>query len=97
MHTQKITFIFNILVLLAFSASAQKKIVPEWSKGVVWYQIFPERFSNGDKTNDPKVTDQNGAFPFDDTSAFEIHPWTSDWYQLQPYEQVNGKNVGFNI
>ncbi|HEU5139535.1 MAG TPA: alpha-glycosidase [Bacillales bacterium] len=27
---------------------------PEWVKDTVWYQIFPERFANGDPTNDPK-------------------------------------------
>ena len=26
---------------------------PDWVKKTVWYQIFPERFHNGDKTNDP--------------------------------------------
>lgn len=26
--------------------------VPEWSKGVIQYQIMPDRFRNGDKTND---------------------------------------------
>ena len=44
-----------------------------------------------------KASDQNGAYPFDDTSAFQIHPWTSDWYQLQPYEQQNGKDIYYNI
>lgn len=29
---------------------------PEWVKNTVWYQIFPERFANGDKTNDPENT-----------------------------------------
>ncbi|MGX7350856.1 neopullulanase [Enterococcus canis] len=29
---------------------------PEWVKETVWYQIFPERFANGDTTNDPKGT-----------------------------------------
>lgn len=29
---------------------------PEWVKGTVWYQIFPERFANGDPTNDPEGT-----------------------------------------
>ncbi len=29
---------------------------PEWVKETVWYQIFPERFANGDKTNDPEGT-----------------------------------------
>ncbi|MFW7432561.1 glycoside hydrolase family 13 protein [Vagococcus carniphilus] len=29
---------------------------PEWVKETVWYQIFPERFANGDKSNDPEGT-----------------------------------------
>lgn len=28
--------------------------VPEWIESAIFYQIFPERFENGDKTNDPK-------------------------------------------
>ncbi|MFZ4907727.1 glycoside hydrolase family 13 protein [Enterococcus thailandicus] len=30
--------------------------VPEWVKETVWYQIFPERFANGDTNNDPENT-----------------------------------------
>ena len=26
---------------------------PAWLKDIVWYQIFPERFANGDKSDDP--------------------------------------------
>ncbi len=26
---------------------------PDWVKDTIWYQIFPERFANGDRTNDP--------------------------------------------
>ncbi|KRN22006.1 glycoside hydrolase family 13 protein [Lacticaseibacillus camelliae] len=29
---------------------------PDWAKETVWYQIFPERFANGDKHNDPEGT-----------------------------------------
>ena len=29
---------------------------PAWVKETVWYQIFPERFANGDVTNDPTGT-----------------------------------------
>ncbi len=29
---------------------------PDWAKRVVWYQIFPERFANGDPSNDPPRT-----------------------------------------
>jgi len=30
--------------------------IPEWSKGRIYYQIFPDRFRNGDTYNDPKGT-----------------------------------------
>lgn len=29
---------------------------PDWAKKAVWYQIFPERFRNGDASNDPATT-----------------------------------------
>jgi glycosidase len=29
---------------------------PDWAQRAVWYQIFPERFRNGDKANDPPNT-----------------------------------------
>ena len=31
----------------------ERSLVPNWAKGIVWYQIFPERFDNGDISNDP--------------------------------------------
>ncbi|MEI2663542.1 alpha-glycosidase [Rossellomorea sp. LJF3] len=37
---------------------------PEWVKDTVWYQIFPERFANGNTENDPEGTlDWNSAEP----------------------------------
>ena len=35
--------------------------VPEWARGAVIYQIFPERFANGDPDNDP-----DGVVPWDE-------------------------------
>ncbi|MTI49207.1 MAG: alpha-glycosidase [Firmicutes bacterium] len=37
--------------------------VPEWVKDAVFYQIFPERFYNGDKTNDPEDITEWGIEP----------------------------------
>lgn len=70
---------------------------PAWAKGIVWYQIFPERFRNGDPSNDPKLKDIDGSWPHDGTSPWQVHPWTSDWYELQPYEKQNGKDIWFNL
>lgn len=30
--------------------------VPDWIRNTVWYQILPDRFFNGDKSNDPQNT-----------------------------------------
>jgi glycosidase len=52
--------------------------VPAWARDVVYYYIFPERFRNGDKRNDPKP----GPRTFHDRSV-EVHahwldkPWKS--------------------
>lgn len=73
------------------------EFVPQWAKKIVWYQIFPERFRNGDKSNDPTLRDIEGAYPHDITSPWQIHPWTSDWYELQPYEKENGQSIWFNL
>lgn len=48
---------------------------PDWAKGAVWYQIFPERFRNADPNNDPHG---RGVFQM---------PWTADWYETQPGEE----------
>ena len=74
-----------------------KDFVPDWAKKAVWYQIFPERFRNGDPRNDPSLADIEGAFPFDQKSPWQIHPWTSDWYAMQPYERANGKDIWFQL
>ncbi|HET7062828.1 MAG TPA: glycoside hydrolase family 13 protein [Rudaea sp.] len=50
--------------------------VPEWARDAVFYYIFPERFRNGDRRNDPKP----GPNTFHDKSV-EVHrnwldkPW----------------------
>lgn len=94
--------LLSILFTLSLSQSMdktmnEKSFVPEWAKSAVWYQIFPERFRNGDTANDPKVENIKGAWPQDAESPWEIHPWNSDWYELQPYEKLNGKDIWFNI
>ena len=89
---------FSIALGISNSLIAQNKTesVPEWAKKVVWYQIFPERFSNGDKTNDPAAIDMKGAWPYSTPSDWQIHPWTSDWYKLQPWEIGTGHDFYWN-
>ncbi len=41
----------------------QQSFVPDWAKDAVFYQIFPERFANGDTRNDPPHTEPWGGVP----------------------------------
>jgi cyclomaltodextrinase / maltogenic alpha-amylase / neopullulanase len=84
-------------IKISHSLKREKDFVPAWAKKVIWYQIFPERFRNGDSGNDPKIENLKGSWPHDSTSPWQIHPWTSDWYELQPYEKENGKDIWYNL
>ena len=82
------------LVISGIAGGAQQasvEFVPQWAKSAVWYQIFPERFRNGDPGNDPTVADIAGADPMQPPKQWRVHPWGSDWYRLQDYEIANGE------
>jgi cyclomaltodextrinase / maltogenic alpha-amylase / neopullulanase len=70
--------------------------VPGWAKDAIWYQIFPERFANGDKNNDPTPHDMEGAWPYKTPDGWKISLWTSDWYKLQPWEKADGHDFYWN-
>jgi cyclomaltodextrinase / maltogenic alpha-amylase / neopullulanase len=55
---------------------------PEWAKHVVWYQIFPDRFRNGDTSND--------------VLGSHTPPWTSDWFKPLPWEHGDFYSNVFN-
>lgn len=59
---------------------------PQWAKGAVFYQIFPDRFCNGDPDNDVK----------DREYAFNGHPsiHVKDWNQT-PKEYMEIFNLDF--
>jgi glycosidase len=54
---------------------------PDWAKHAVWYQVFPERFRNGDPSNDPG-----------DKEYERLVRWTSDWWKVQPGEAPGDEN-----
>lgn len=58
---------------------------PEWSKKAVWYQIFAERFRNGDPSNDPTKEDIVGSYPGYIPENWSITPWTQDWFKPDAY------------
>ncbi len=64
---------------------------PEWSKHAIWYQIFVERFYNGDKKNDPTL--ENVQIPGETNypADWKITPWTQNWFGRQQWEKNLGK------
>ena len=59
--------------------------VPTWAKEAIWYQIFVERFRNGDPSNDPTPTDMAGSYPDKLPANWKITPWGHDWYSHEPW------------
>ena len=71
---------------------------PEWAKDVVWYQIFVERFNNGDPNNDPTPETMYAASNFIPTpDDWTITPWTSDWYKEEDWAKNTGQNFYSNL
>ena len=54
--TNQVLALPNNYFRMPFFQEVDRFKAPEWMKETVWYQIFPERFANGDKSNDPKGT-----------------------------------------
>jgi cyclomaltodextrinase / maltogenic alpha-amylase / neopullulanase len=82
-------FVAGIIILVSGCTTGKMKndlsSVPEWSKNAIWYQIFVERFRNGDTTNDPTPADMAGSYPGKLPSDWKITPWGHDWYSHEPW------------
>ncbi|MGE3525419.1 MAG: alpha-amylase family glycosyl hydrolase [Gemmatimonadales bacterium] len=66
--------------------------VPGWSKDAIWYQIFVERFRNGDPSNDPTVHDIMGVTDQPAPPGWKPTPWSHDWYRQEPWARATGRD-----
>lgn len=107
MHRRKLAILFNFLLVfpvvsLGFSfprpdqVSGSSSSVPSWAKRAVWYQIFPERFRNGDTADDPRVEDIRGSWPHQEPTAWHLSRWTGDWYKLQTWEALDSNGFYYH-
>lgn len=88
------TSIFCLLLLISGACQMEETVSPhedlnnsppQWTNDAIWYQIFPERFYNGDSTNDPRPRDMKGAYPDFIPAGWQVTPWTWEWHRLEPW------------
>lgn len=82
-----LSVIISVCFTLAVSVNSNaQSIPPAWAKGIAWYQIFPERFNNGDTANDPRAEkvfiNENR-----NTEGWCTVSWTSDWFAQTEWEE----------
>ena len=65
---------------------------PEWAREAIWYQIFVERFRNGDRTNDPRPEYMQGSYPGFVPDGWQVTPWHQDWYEQEDWAKVEGEH-----
>ena len=71
---------FLVIISCSQRENEVKYSAPEWAEGIVWYQIFPERFRDGDKTNQPNRERARGPEGWAPTE------WAQDWYKRDAWE-----------
>ena len=63
-----------------------KTTPPDWAQDQIWYQIFVERFNNGDTTNDPTAETMYASSNYREVpESWEITPWTQNWYETEEW------------
>ncbi len=95
MKQLKFFLAFNLVLLLTNQSFAKTNFnePPAWAKDVVWYQIFVERFHNGDRSNDPTnetttVSNMNIVAP----ANWKISDWTGDWFGRDSWMEGSTKS-----
>ncbi len=96
-------WIIALLLLSQVVANAQNAGTPPdqppaWAKNAIWYQIFVERFNNGDQKNDPKPDDINIP-PLKQIAppGWSITPWTHNWFEQEDWARATNKPFMDNL
>ncbi len=85
-----------LLILMSFLPACDdtppvQHPTPDWAKEAIWYQIFVERFWNGDPQNDPTLTDIEGSWPHLRPEGWGVTEWTAPWYRQEAWAKETGK------
>ena len=95
---KKISFLRALCVLCGFllvpspARATTDEHVPVWAKDAVWYQIFPERFRDGDAKNNPGRSSLE--WPVTPSEKWKLSSWTGDWYARDEWEKERDRPGG---
>ena len=77
--------------LVGAAAAQELNSPPAWAEEAIWYQIFVERFRNGDPSNDPTLDQMEGSWPHLRPEGWAPTSWTHDWYQQEDWAVASGE------
>lgn len=63
---------------------------PSWASEAIWYQIFVERFRNGNTINNPTLNLMKGSLFDEYPDDWRVTPWSHNWYEQQEWEKGTG-------
>ena len=70
---------------------------PDWASEAIWYQVFVERFRNGDRSNDPTAPEiEIPALGVKAPANWAITPWNGNWYAQDAWFD-KGKKFSDNL
>src|SRR4051812_9496225 len=87
-HMRLLSYVFLIVALAGSPGFATTGDSANWATEAIFYQIFPERFANGDRTNDP--TRESLEIPINPGPSWHPSTWTEDWYSREDWEREMG-------
>src|SRR5256885_17025546 len=87
-HMRFILFAAATMGLSLLCSFGQNSAPPAWAAEAIFYQIFPERFCNGDSKNDP--TRDSLEIPINPPPSYSTSSWTADWYSRAEWEKEFG-------
>lgn len=63
---------------------------PKWAQEAIWYQIFVERFRNGNPANNPTLQTCDNALIDSFPKSWAVTPWGHNWYQQESWAKEIG-------
>jgi len=94
-HVMVFCFALSAMITLHAQSSQPQKPLPfdeppAWSRDAIWYQIFVERFRNGNPANNPTPTTCDNALIDPLPKDWALTPWGHNWYQQESWAKTTG-------